>query len=68
MPKCPKCGKEIDHLHYHVKELARADFDEGGNYWNWDILDTDYDTVEYCCPECGGVLFTNEDEALAFLS
>jgi hypothetical protein len=70
-PKCPKCGAEIDHLVYYVKELSRAKFwyvDGYSEYSNWDTIDTDAETAEYCCPECQEVLFRDEGEAEQFFS
>ena len=71
MPKCPKCGAEIDHLHHFGYYLQKADFwiDEDGEprYDDWDDLGDLKGTPEYECPECGEVLFTDEEEAKKFL-
>jgi hypothetical protein len=69
-PRCPKCGTALDHLHYHAKEFVRADVwitNWGVEYHNWGTLDTDYDTIEYCCPECDELLFTDQLDAEKFL-
>ena len=69
-PRCPKCGAEIDHLIYNAKELVKASVYLSGDYLeycSWDTLATDYDTVEYRCPECDEVLFRDENEAKKFL-
>lgn len=71
MPKCPKCGKEIDHLVYYAYELQRANlwvFEDGeSEYSTWDSLGETKGDPDYECPECGEVLFHNEDEAINFL-
>jgi DNA-directed RNA polymerase subunit M/transcription elongation factor TFIIS len=71
MAKCPKCGEEIDHLHYYAYELQKADFylneDESKTYGNWDSLCDIKGEPEYECPECGELLFTSEEEATEFL-
>ena len=72
MPKCPKCGAEIDHLHHFGYYLQKADFWLNGkgepNYDNWDDVGSMKEgTEEYRCPECDQVLFKNEDEAKKFL-
>ena len=69
MPKCPKCKKEIECL---------DNYQSGENHYRvWlNGEDTDYDLKEfqednqvndYECPECGEVLFTDEDKAVKFL-
>jgi len=71
MPKCPKCGKEIDHLIYNAYELQKADFyvfDTNTEYSNWDSLGFTYpNTTEYHCPKCDELLFVDEDAAEKFL-
>ena len=64
MPFCPKCGKEIDYLHYWENALNTAKFD-GEHYHDWDTVET-YE-YGYECPECGFPLFSNEDDAIKFL-
>lgn len=54
MSRCPKCGKEIGRL----KVVAK--FDYAG-------LPLSLDSLAFICPECGNLLFTNEEEANAFL-
>jgi len=70
-PKCPKCGAEIDHLHYYAYELQRADFwvfDSNTEYDNWESLAGDTKgEPDYDCPICGETLFHSEDEAEKFL-
>jgi len=69
VPRCPKCGAEIDYLlNYCMKtvtfivELTDGDLDY--------IKEDEYpDSTEnrYMCPVCGRELFTNEEDAKAFL-
>lgn len=71
MPKCPKCGRNIDYLRYSAYELQKANFyvtDTNAEYSNRDSLGVTYpDTIEYSCPECDEVLFVDEEEAKKFL-
>jgi len=70
MPKCPKCGAEINYLVYSsiYKEEAFFSINEYG--------DTEYERLEeieympdsyYRCPKCGETLFLDEEEAEKFL-
>jgi len=70
MPKCPKCGEEIDYLigyyryessnflHMIDGEPERTFRDEATYLEGED---------EYECPLCEKVLFDNEEDALEFL-
>ena len=64
MPRCPKCGAEIDHLAWFEKVWQKAIFN-GENYSNWDTVSV----IEgyYACPKCGAELFGAEEEARKFL-
>jgi predicted RNA-binding Zn-ribbon protein involved in translation (DUF1610 family) len=65
MPKCPKCGAEIEFLkHYESGEMSSHYVD--GEDTN-EIFIADYKTVEYECPECSEVLFKHESDAEEFL-
>lgn len=70
MPKCPKCGKEIDHLIFDGCERMTAKVELNSvdmvDYVDWDSFGFD-ENSEYKCPECGAVLFTDEEDAGAFL-
>ena len=68
MPKCPKCGKEIDYLREFMSEEFKLTVDENG-YVHYDLVDASVLNRgdEYKCPECGEVLFTDEEEAVKFL-
>ena len=71
MPKCPKCGKEIDHLVYQSYELVTATAlltpADIIDYISWESHGITRDPPEYKCPECGAVLFNKEEDAEAFL-
>ena len=71
MPKCPKCGKEIDHLvdFSPVWQEYEMTISKNGDA-QYDLID---DSIpmgtddEYVCPECSEVLFTSEEDAINFL-
>ena len=72
MPKCPKCGKEIDYLVDYSPAWQKYEMriDKNGDA-HYEFVDDSLpiDTIddEYECPECGEVLFTDEEEAVKFL-
>ena len=69
MPKCPKCGAEVDCLIniQDVWEEFRFWIDEDGDV-NYEDMDSwDGDLNEFKCPSCSEVLFEDEGEAEAFL-
>jgi predicted RNA-binding Zn-ribbon protein involved in translation (DUF1610 family) len=71
MPKCPKCGKEIDFLKNYVsnttEEFNFSLNDKGEPVYEYvDALTYGSNSV-YACPECGEDLFTNEEDAIEFL-
>jgi len=71
MSKCPKCGKEIDYLRDFspMWQEFKMTIDKIGDA-HYELVDNstpmDRDD-EYICPECGEVLFTDEEEAVKFL-
>jgi len=72
MPKCPKCGKEIDYLVDYSPAWQKYEMriDKNGDA-HYEFVDDSLpiDTIddEYECPECSEVLFTDEEEAVKFL-
>jgi len=64
MPKCPKCGKEIEYLDY--TQPAKASVKPAGGYLEYCWWDEYVAEGEYECPECGEVLFDSEEEAERF--
>jgi DNA-directed RNA polymerase subunit RPC12/RpoP len=65
MPKCPKCGKEIDTLVNVQSGEHRFVFD--GEDYEPDGFFTDDGTNEWQCPDCNYPLFFGEGEATKFL-
>ena len=72
--KCPKCGDEINFLHYSGEQITSwsgtASISENNLEHDCDYDSHDYDAdenVTYTCPECGEVLFTDQKEAEVFL-
>ena len=78
MPKCRRCGAEIEYL-WACEPVA------GWNVWDFDIdgaglpqyhedtFESFTDSKEslgpkeFCCPECEKWLFSSEEEAIEFL-
>jgi len=72
MPKCPKCGKEIDYLRDFSPVWCEYNLrigENGEEYYEFvdDSLPMDNINDEYECPECSEVLFKNHDDAVKFL-
>ena len=69
MPRCPQCGKEIDHLINWCRNYEEFVFsltDDGEPDYEW--VDTSPgDENEYYCPHCASLLFTSEEDAVKFL-
>jgi len=77
MPKCPKCGKEIDYLEYYQltwqyakARLAKGVFRNSVEYYleyhDWKDTGIDEDGGYYC-PECEELIAVSEREAIEFL-
>ena len=66
MPKCPKCGKEIDYLVNVESGDMDYRFNPDGDYYPGEFL-SDGGRNEYECPLCQATLFTDETTALEFL-
>ena len=68
MPKCPKCGKEINKLYNIQLGEMCWEMDEDGEYENRVDLFVQHDETNFWeCPECNERLFDNEEEAINFL-
>ena len=69
MSLCPKCNEEIDNLNSYLKGEEKSKFypdDNGEAEYQWqDFIDGD--NIDFECPNCGQVLFQDEEEALKFL-
>jgi transcription initiation factor IIE alpha subunit len=72
MPKCPKCGNDIDFLKNYVSGITE-DFNftvDAKGYPEYEHVDSYLDDEaknEFCCPECGATLFVDEKDAINFL-
>ena len=68
MPKCPKCGEEINYLRDFMLEEFKLTVDENG-YVHYELVDASVLNRgdEYKCPKCSAVLFRDEKEAVKFL-
>ncbi|MBW2569708.1 MAG: hypothetical protein JRE47_10160 [Deltaproteobacteria bacterium] len=69
MPKCPKCGREIDALK-NVEDGSmeyKLALDIAGDMHYEQMEFSGYDNEEFLCPKCEAVLFTDPDEAIEFL-
>jgi len=65
MPKCPKCGKEIDFLKNYVYKCTNEYIFDGDRYEFVGVIEGDYE--EYRCPECGYRIAETEIDAIRFL-
>ncbi len=79
MPKCPKCGKEIDHL--RAVETVEVDliatYDEENEELELETADAEYwhgnpigeqVSLVFSCPQCERDLFYSEEAAKDFLA
>jgi len=69
MGKCPKCGKELDHLIEYSKEWRKYIVRLIGDSLEYEETDyVDFIDHEYVCPHCEAVIAVNEKEAKRILS
>ena len=70
MPKCPECGKEINKLYEYDKGEDKFELyvGEDGKIHRDLINYLPGNEVEYECPECQAVLFSNPGDAEKFLT
>ena len=62
---CPHCLARLKSLHYTSHQSITGEFSlAAGHEQN---LEPDQDRIEYCCPECGVILFAEEALAETFL-
>ncbi len=68
MPTCPKCGKDIDHLHAFVEEtnkykvrLEEGDY-QGLDWGRSEAVEASATHTDFNCPECDHTLFKFEGE------
>jgi len=70
VPKCPKCGKEIDELTVKVIDHGSLYLDSDGKPHLdlvSDMYGLNYVETIFSCPECGEELFKAYREAVNFL-
>ena len=67
--KCPKCKEEIDELYNYQSGEEKSRFFLNGDEPNYDAIDFIGlgKTNDFECYKCGEILFTNEEDAIAFL-
>jgi hypothetical protein len=63
MGVCPSCGKQVDGL-YIVKGMIPQIWFDGDDYEPTGDIEFESDFI---CPECGGFVAANEDEARRIL-
>jgi predicted RNA-binding Zn-ribbon protein involved in translation (DUF1610 family) len=64
--KCPKCGGKIDNLTAYSLEENEQTVSLENNNLNWDcseVVDGSCKKIQFVCPDCGKVLFTNKGES-----
>jgi hypothetical protein len=74
MAKCPECKKDITYFDfrssYSYIERGGYDPENGFTYdrdWNNSVDKMDWDKIEFRCPICHKIIFTELDEAEYFL-
>lgn len=69
MGKCPKCGKEIDHLVFEERSIwsVGAEYRGNGEYGD-EEREHEYNTEGYYCPSCHKLIADTESEADEILS
>jgi predicted RNA-binding Zn-ribbon protein involved in translation (DUF1610 family) len=73
MPKCPRCGKEIDSITNiqsgYMEYVLKVDENGDHDYTTPELPFTPDDSLnDFCCPECNLSLFPDDEEnAVAFL-
>jgi len=66
--KCPKCKKEISKLIALSDGKLIQNFIVNVDYPEYSDIERDFIDTEYRCPECGEMLFRNDEEkAINFL-
>jgi DNA-directed RNA polymerase subunit RPC12/RpoP len=70
MVKCPKCGREVDHLYCWATQPSTWRVRLVDGELDYSFINAEYKFVEaeYYCPNCHALLFEDEEEAKAFLS
>lgn len=66
MTKCTKCGEDLDYLDNWQSGEMWYKLRNDGKYEEVSF-DVDFKKNDFECPECGEILFTDEEKALKFL-
>jgi len=66
---CPKCNEEIEQLIFSARQLKSGYvYLDGGLIYDEDIdMEREMDDLEFLCPNCDELLFTDKEEAQSFL-
>jgi DNA-directed RNA polymerase subunit RPC12/RpoP len=68
VPRCPRCGKEIDYLIEYSKEWRKYRVRLVGDSIEYEEIGEAYVIDhEYACPECDSTIAITEDGAKEFL-
>ena len=67
MPKCPKCGKEIDRLRSFLPIYDLTVDENGKEHYEFINYSPVAIKEHYICLKCRAVLFTDEEDAIKFL-
>lgn len=69
MPKCPKCGSDIDKLKVVQHNTGILSVVDGNPIYEWasDIYGSEVCLMEFICPECDEVIFDSPEVAMGFL-
>ncbi len=70
MAECPKCKKELTELVNTQSGIGRWNLslqEDGTTSYEWEDFQACDGDNYWSCPECGEVLFYNEEEAINFL-
>ena len=63
---CPLCNEEIDELKVIQTDYRKSYMDKKGEYNSLRTYSTE--DVEWLCPNCEEILFTDEKKAIEFLN
>lgn len=67
MPKCPKCGKEIDRLSYHEERDYDAVVEVVDGKLSRLEEKENVEVSYYSCPKCDEEIAQSDEDALKFL-
>lgn len=69
MPKCPKCGEEINHFNVEKVKKDPSKTLSKKPFWEWvdDLHSSRLFEVNFKCPECGYVIANDLEKAKQLL-